>query len=880
MIKRAADRLLQWFCRKDYYLDISGDLEELYSRNAKENSARQAELNYLGDVLLLLRLSLIQKLGQNNIIYTAMLKNYFRTSYRNLLNHKLFSAINVVGLAIGLSAFLLMDEYIRFERSYDGFFSNAENIYRLTTDQITPSGEIGVRDAMSFHPSGPSLYDEFPEVTNYTTTFKFYYPLEFRQNGRSRFEKKIIAADSNFFELFDYRWLEGNPKTALKEPYSLVITEAKAFSYFGAENPIGQKLEIRGDINQTFIVRGVIENVPENTHYKFNMVMSLPSIKDRLENDGWNGYNYYTFLELQENTDIAAMDKKLVVIIKKYIEDDEISLRFNLQPVTDIHLHSNQTYEPELHGSAQSVDFLVIIATFVLTMAWVNYINLSTARALDRAKEVGLRKVIGAHKRQLIIQFMFDAFFVNLLGAVLAIILSEMSLNFFNNLIEKEISKYLWDEAFFLTRMTVFFAFGTVVSGFYPALVLSGFHPTAVLKGKLRNSSSGIRLRKGLVVLQFMISFVLIAGTFTVIQQVEYMRSIDIGIDVDQVVDFSSPFVIDEEQETRNKKLESMLSELQSQHVIKAVSSISSLPGGSGTEVGSTSGGVTIEGLTDRIGGTVYRQSVDDRTISNLDMKIIAGRNFNRKLASDTASIIVNESFLKMIGMENQAVVLERKLRFGTREDAPRWKIVGVMKDFHRTTLKQAVEPTIYFFEETCGWGLVKLDRSNMNEGLTSIKNAWQEFFPGIPPEEIVFLDQRFEKLYAEDRRFGQVFGVFSILALIVSILGLLGLASFMAVQRTKEVGVRKALGASLVQIIMLFCKEFSILLGLSAVAGFPVLYFVMSRWLDGYANRIGFPWWLAIISLVLISVFAFLTIGLQTRKVALTNPAKTLKYE
>ncbi len=805
-----------------------------------------------------------------------MLKNYFKISIRNLLRYKVYSGINILGLAFGLAAFFLISLYTSFEQSYDRFFEKSDQLYRLTTDLVN-EGVIGTRDAMSFAPSGKALSEELPEVLDYTTTYMFQ-EIAFRHSGKVRSEEHVVGADSNYFKLFDYTMIHGNPLTALEDPYSIVLTESKARDYFGSINPVGKTLELLSGFGRNFKVTGVIEDVPENTHYKFEFLISLSSIKSRIERDAWRGFNYYTYLLLDENANIPEVQEKLPDLTEKYLAEGS-SLVFNLQPVKRIHLYSNFTYEPEIHGNAKAVRFLSIIGLFVLIIAWVNYINLSTARAIDRAKEVGLRKVIGAKKGQLVTQFLFESLLINGAGILVAVGLAELFLPTFNILVGKELAKHVWESSGFLTNAVSFFLLGTFVTGLYPALVLSQFKPVIVLKGKFRNSKGGILLRKGLVVAQFAVSIVMIAGTFIVIEQVNYMRNKDKGFDIENVIGLSTPLAPEEEEEAQHERKLAFMQTLRDLTDVINVGATSDLPGGGSADISSSSGQIQIVGMTDPLRATTYIHMVDDQFFETMDMKILHGRNFNHELATDTSAIIVNQAFVRRFGIAELEKVVNERVRFGIDPENERFPIVGVLQDFNRTSLKIDIEPTVYVHQPEVRSVVVRLSATHFRDGIDEIATQWTNFFPNAPLD-IRFLDERFEKLYAEDKRFGSVFGAFSGLAILVAILGLFGLSSFMAVQRTKEMGIRKVLGAPITRIVMIFYKDFAFLIGVAALIGMPTLYLIMNGWLDNYAYRIPFPWLSAALALVIILLFALITVGYQIYKVAVLNPAKIIRYE
>lgn len=875
MIKRMAHLFFRWFCHPDYYDEIVGDLEEVYQRNQEEGQYL-AQWKYLFQVLGLFRPSLIRSFPRHFLIHPAMFRNYFKISSRNLLHHKMYSAINILGLALGLAAFLLINEYIRFEKSYDSFFEDSEQIYRLSTVQMV-NGQVGIKDAMTYHPAAKVLKDELPETETYTVTYKFG-ELVFRKGENLIKEEGVISADARFFDVFDYKLLQGSPTDALSEPNTIVLTESKANAYFGDQNPLGQTLEILGQFNRTFEVTGVIKDIPENSHYRFDMLISDESIKDRWDYDGWNGFNYYSFIKLKSSSNLSEVEDKLLSLSKKYL-GEETQMRFDLFPITDIHLQSDYTFEAETPGSEKAVAFTRIIAFFILLIAWINYVNLSTARAVNRAKEVGLRKVVGAYKRQLVGQFLFEALLVNFLAALIALLLAELSLPYFRQLIGKDILTHVWNHTPFLLNLLFFFALGTLASGFYPALVLSGFRPVAVLKGKYRNSKGGALLRKGLVVTQFAASLVLIAGTFTVYQQLQFMQGKDLGINTDYVVGFQMPAVADDQREVYETQFKSFKETLEQHTAVEKVGGTSNLPGGGSSDINSNAGKLRIVGLTESQTGTIYVQYNDEDFLEAVNMQLLYGRNFDRNRKADSMVVMVNQALLRKFNIADEESVINEYLQPGDDEDNDKLQIIGVVKDFNRTSLKSSVEPTIYA-PEYAPWAMVvKLNPEQFQEGLAYLQETWTTFFPDTPLD-YDFLDDRFASLYEQDQRFGQIFGTFSTLAIIIAMMGLFGLSSFMAVQRTTEVGVRKVLGASISNIIAIFYKDFLALLGLAGLIGIPATYLGMNSWLENYAYRIDFPWPITVLALSMVIVFALLTVGYQIYKVAILDPAKTLRDE
>ena len=879
-MKQIADRLFAWFCHPEYYPDIKGDLEELYDRHL-EAGVRFPDLKYTLDVLLLFRISLIRPISvfENSIINTAMIYNYLKVSIRTLMRQKVYSAINIIGLAVGLAGFLLINEYVAFESSYDAFNEDADVLYRVSTVERGDGG-VNVKDAMASYSVGELLQEKTPEVLSHTVS-KRISDVIFRNGNVVFTEKKVISADSAFFDHFSFKLLKGNKDEVFSGPLQVVLSESKAKTYFGDQDPIGKTLEVLAPFKVSVTVTGIMQDIPINTHYHFDILLSDKTLVDMRDYKNWNWNNYYVYVKLHPETDMAELQEKAdAAAMGVYGEDNTDFWEFTL--AKNIYLQSDFTYEPQIQGSEKAVSFLAIISLFILLIAWINYINLSTAKAVDRAKEVGLRKVVGAFKFQLTAQFLFEALLINLMGAVFALVLSELLLDFFNQLVGKEILLHVWNNGPFLINLGLFVLLGTFVSGMYPALVLSGFKPIAVLKGKYANSKTGVKLRKGLVIAQFAASLVLIAATFTVQQQVNYMKGKDIGIDTEHVAMVSVPRSGAETREQYNaylSKFNTMKEEMRSHSTILSLGGTNSMPGGESSDISSTTNKMGIPGLTEQLQSTTYLQLFDGDFVETLDMKILAGRDFDKDIASDSAAIMVNESFLRRLNIADMAAVVGQQLMMGEQGDADHYRIIGVVKDFNRTTLKTAVEPTVYLPGFNSRNLAIKLQGDKYKEALAHLEQTWNGYFPDSP-FEFTFIDARFDALYDQDERFGNVFAVFSVFSILVATLGLFGLVSFLALQRTKEIGIRKVLGASIGQIVGIFYKDFIILLAISAVLGIPAIYFSMNAWLENYAFRISFPWLMTGASLLIVVVFALVTVGYQTYQVAIKDPSTTLRNE
>ena len=869
-------KLIRTFLRHEYVEEVEGDMEERFRDDLEIYSSRKARLIFAWQTIRLMRSALLKKPGRHiRLNQYGMFKNHLKISTRYLAKNKRFTFINVLGLAIGLASFLLINEYIRFEKSYDNFFTDADQLYRVSYLRLD-NGEIKVKDAYSSYSVGEALNDELPEVLRHTVT-KGLRPTVLKYGQKTFTENNAVSADSNFLHLFDYKVLKGNPRTMLSGPASVVLTESRASTIFGEEDPIGKVIDAITPYNFSYQVTGVIEDIPVNTHYRFDMLVSDKTLKDEDDYQNWSYNNYMVYLKLKKGAVAGELNGKATAIIEKYKEYHG-NVRLDIHPVKDIYLHSDFSYEPQPLGSKQSVDFLMIISVFILVIAWVNYINLSTARSVERAREVGMRKVLGAVRKQLVAQFLLETLLVNFLGALIALSIAELFLPSFNQLVEKQIIGHVWNHPPFLIRLTIFWLLGSIASGFYPALILSGFHPIAILKGKFKTSGSGATLRKGLVIVQFAASLILIATTFIIYQQVNYMQGRDLGISIDKVISVQVPAFnsnTDQAIDTYHKRIKSFKASLNTHSAIIGLGATSNLPGGISDDINVWNTTYQIAGHSEKQRGATFVQMNDNGFLKAMDLQLRAGRNFNTESASDSNAVLVNEAFLKRSDIYDYTQAVNSKLLLGGNQ----FNIVGVVNDFNRTSLKQGIEPTMYLPRSHVRNLVIKLNDANYLAGIEHLKQKWSSFFPDLPFEP-VFIDDRFLALYKQDRQFGNIFSVFSILAISIAILGLYGLASFYSMQRSKEVGVRKVLGASKLQISYLFCKNFFQLIGLSAIIGLPIVYFSMDRWLNNYAYRIDFPWWLLVISLLIILLFAFFAIGYQTQKVASLDPAKTLKYE
>jgi putative ABC transport system permease protein len=794
-----------------------------------------------------------------------MLKNYIRIAYRNLLKNSVFSFVNIFGLAVGMAAFLFIVQYVRFERSYEDFHKSADNIYRITLD-IYNGSEFEVTDCETHAPMGPLLKEEMPEVKDFVRMFGNDGLVHIKA-GTQKYMDNIYFSDPSVFSIFSYDLLHGDHQQALTDPFQAVLTKSIALKYFGRINVVGETIEIDKEL---YHVSAVIGDVPPNTHLKFGVLLShstLPKIKKWYKEDGWNGNNEYTYLLMEPGTDLAAFNRKLAARSATLVDKIDND-RYVAESVKDIHLYSNKTYEPEANGDAGVVSYLMIIAAFVITIAWVNYINLSTARAVERAREVGIRKVMGSVKAQLVSQFLYESIIVNVLAGAFAFIIFQTGLPFFRELTAQPLSLNLLKDHIFWYLFGSMLVAGSLLSGIYPAFVLASFQPVAVLKGKFRSSAHGQRLRKGLVIFQFGATVVLIICMCTVYLQVQHLRTQDLGMSIDQTLVVRAPQL--DTDSVFKSSFQNFKTELLRNPGIKTVARSETLPGISMQELNTSS--LSILGQNRKTGYEYYIFSIDADFIPALNMKLVAGRNFESGI-SDHHQVIMNEEGIRKLGFKNAEEAIGAKVSYNSAT------IIGVIRNYYHRSPKEEHIPMLLNYREDANYFSLRLKSQNTNETITSVKQVWENVFPGSV-FDYFFLDQKYDQQYQADARFGNVMATFSGLIILIACLGLFGLSSYTIVQRTKEIGIRKVLGASVIQIVQLLSMDFAKVIITAALLALPIAYFVMKEWLAGYAVRININVWMFVLPVTAILLLALSTVGFQTIKTALSNPTDSLKQE
>ncbi|WP_353181276.1 ABC transporter permease [Parapedobacter lycopersici] len=801
-----------------------------------------------------------------------MLKNYLKTAWRNLIRQRVFSAINIVGLAIGLATCLLISLFVIDELSYDRFNEKADRIVRVVFKGTVRGGAINEAHVMP--PVAQALKAEYPEVEEATRIRRAGKPF-FEVGDKLFYEEETAFADANIFDVFTLPMLHGNPKTALNEPYSVVITEDVAKKYFGKEDAVGQEIRIRDD-NMPLKVTGVIKNIPRNSHFHFDLFASMASFPNA-NSTSWMESEFFTYLVLRPGYDYKTLETKLPAVFEKYISPqfpeafgmsytdyrkagNEIGLR--LQPLTDIHLHSDFAYDLSAPGDIRYVYIFGAVALFMLLIASINFMNLATAGASKRAREVGVRKVLGSGRRVLAYQFLTESILIVFISLLLAIGIVVAALPLFNHLLEETFTLDFLGNGWVLSALLLLGLAVGILSGSYPAFFLSAFKPVAVLKGKLTPDNKAIGLRSGLVVFQFFISIVLIFCTMVVYRQLQYIQHKKLGYDKEQVLILQT-WPLGNNEPAFKQQL------LQDARVINITSSSYVPAGASGNNnffvhpFGNPSAGVKT-----------LRYDVDDHYLQTLGIELKAGRNFSPEYGTDSAAVIINEAAAAAFGWKDNA--LGQAL---ASQENKALRVIGVVRDFHFKSLHEPITPLVMMMNAGSGNLIVKIKAGDTEGFLHTLEERYSAFNPDIPLS-YSFLDDRITNTYRTEMKTGNILGVFAGLTIFVACLGLFGLATFMTSQRTKEIGIRKVLGASVSQVVRMLSSTFVKLVLIAFLVATPTAWWIMNTWLETFAYRIETQLWIAVSAGVLTLAIALLTVGWQAVKAATANPVESLRDE
>ncbi len=805
-----------------------------------------------------------------------MFINYLKITLRIIRNTKLFSIINILGLSIGMAACLLILHYVTFEKSYDSFHDKSDRIYRLRYERISEDGSA-VRFASCTPPAGALIRERFPEVETLARIFRYRGVVVSYENVRFT-EERVYHAEPEFVDIFDFKFIEGDAKKSLGGVDNALISESIAKKYFGEDNPIGKLLHV--DKETAYQVSGIFADVPANSHIKFDILLSFENFAkssgpDYMEN--WGHTGMFTYVILKEGTELPEFEKKIEDLIEaefgEALRSYNMIMNLPMQPVIDIHLTSHFMQEFEVNGDKNAINSLLIIALFIIIIAWVNYINLSTSRSLTRAKEVGLRKAVGGSRQQLMLQFILETILINLISMLIAVGLIQLALPWFCHLTEIPQTFPFWGQSWVWVIIPVLFFLGIIFSGLYPVFALSSFHPIDTLRGKIGITTKGIGLRKALVIFQYAMALALITGTLTVYNQIDYMKNQNLGFDIQKVLVVKVPRVKDE---SFAEKVNTFKDNLVKLNFVEKTCLVTEVPG---RQIYWDAGAIRKAGEDANKGKNYQIVGVDYDFADVFNVQFVAGRNFSREHPSDVKALVFNETAVQWMGFASPQAAVGQEVNYWGEI----FTIIGVLKDYHQQSPKQSFEPHIFRYmpqgRHNLGQFAVKINTTNIRQTVTEIENQYSELFPGNP-FEYFFLDDYFDQQYKADVLFGTVFGIFALLAIFVTSLGILGLVAFMVTQRTKEIGVRKVLGANIKQILYILIMEVVKLIILSFIILVPVLYWGIDQWLQSFAVRMDPDFSLFIIPLLVTLIITIITIGTHVIKAALSNPVDSLRYE
>ncbi|MEX6687984.1 ABC transporter permease [Danxiaibacter flavus] len=806
-----------------------------------------------------------------------MFKNYFKTAFRSLQKNKGFTAINVFGLAAGIATCLIIMLYVTDELSYDKFNINAQRIYRIDNQIKFGNNAFDIGEAPAA--MGPAFAAEYPQIEHYTR-FRNRGPITITKGDEKIVEDKVIYADSSLFNVFTLPIVDGDQRTALKEPQSVAITESAAKRYFGNARPLGKTMEIN---SKPYRVSAVIKNIPSQSHFNYDFFLPLSGLDESREID-WLSENFHTYIVVKEGTDIAGLEKQFNKSLEAAVAPELKSVaniafddfkkdggyvRCSLMPLLKIHLHSNKPDELSVNGNLQYVYIFSAIAIFILLIACVNFMNLSTARSSNRAKEVGVRKVLGSDRRNLITQFLTESFVISFIAFMAATVLTFLLLPLFNHLAQKNISGLVLLAP---SRLAVIVALMIVVSllaGSYPAFFLSSFQPVDVLKGKLAKGFKGSVLRNALVVFQFAISITLMVGTTVIYSQLNYIHQKDVGFNKEQVLIIQNTSAL-------GSQSEAFKNEVMQLPVVKAATFTGYLP----TNNWRNSTGLFPDMNFDVENAILSQEwEVDENYIPTMQMQLVSGRNFSKDFATDSNAIIINEAAAKYFEGKDPINKKMYAVENAATKKISSFSIVGVIKNFNFNSLREQVTPLALLYRKNLGSLALRINTADIPGLVSQLKSKWKVMAPSHA-FSYTFMDEEFNKQYQADQRTGSLSITFSILAILIACLGLLGLVTYAAEQRIKEIGIRKVLGANVTGIIAMLSGDFVKLVCIAVVIATPVAWLAMNKWLQEFAYRITIQLWLFALAGIIALIIALATVSFQAIKAAMANPVKSLRSE
>jgi putative ABC transport system permease protein len=870
-------RFLRWFCREDYLEEIEGDLTEVFEKQF-EQFPRKAKWKFAWSVIKYFRPEFMKSFRNHQPNAYGMYKSYFTIGWRNLIRQKMYSSIKIGGFAVGIAACLLIALFIRQELSYDNHYANQDRIYRvLRHSSLNGEASVGIHLPAPFANVLQQDYPEIEKAGHYNAIENFGSGSnEVRRVDKSEsfHEEGFIFVSQDMLDILEIPFVAGSPQHALLQPNTVVITRQKAEKYFPNEDPIGKVIILNNDEKRQYQVTGVIEEFPANSHLHSDFLMTL-SDKEFWpgEQTSWRNQNYIDYVRVRPGTNIAALENKMSAILEKYIlpyvlairndkgEIDWIkSIRFELQPVKDIYLNEVGASDQLQHGDIRYIWLFGSIAAFILIIACINFINLSTARSASRAREVGLRKVVGSLRSSLIKQFLAESVLFSFCSFVVGSILAWAFLPYFNLLLAKSLA-FPWKELWFLPTMGAAALLVGVVAGLYPAFYLSSFRPAQVLKGNVILGSNSTT-RSVLVVFQFSVSVFLIISTVVVHRQMNYVLSKKLGYDKEQVL-------ILEGTHTLDSKVITFKNELTRISHVKSASISGYLPVNGARRNG---GGMWVEGMKEEDQVNSQHWAIDHDYVKTLGLNILKGRDFSIQIQSDSNAMVINESLAK---------ALHLKEPIGSRlyNWLGGWTVIGVVEDFHSESMRESIKPMGLFIRSSPNTIAVKLSTTDMPGAIESVTKVWNKFSPD-QPIRFTFLDQRYAQMYGDVERVGNVFTSFAILAIIVACLGLFALSAFMVEQRSKEISIRLVLGASLNSILNLLTFNFVKMVLVAIIIASPMAWYMMTNWLQDFSYKTEITWDIYALAGIISIAIALLTIGYQSFRAALMNPVDSLKSE
>ncbi|WKN41480.1 ABC transporter permease [Tunicatimonas pelagia] len=879
----AATIFLRWYCRSELLDEVEGDLYELFQRRVETKGLQRAQLRYWLNVLMFFHPDYIRKRKYYPTNHTAMLRNYFHITFRQLQKHKAFSVINLSGLALGMAAFILILEYVGYQQSFNRFHTQLPNLYRvLFQKEGQPSMEVISPGVAAFS------QENFPEVADFCRLAQgvargtvTYYDDSLGQYLQSHLEAEPIAyADGSFFRMFSFPVLQGSPN-ALQSPNTIALSQSYAQKYFGDQEPIGKVLTLNNMFGNTAYTVGIVyQDMPENSDIRYDMLFSLQTLANPANRNGndWarldnvDAQYVYTYLLLQDGTDPKALQGQLTDYKMTLQPDDEDLIR--LQPFRYVHLAQSLGDADPTFGKLPFVYMLSGIALLILLIAWLNYINLSTAGAMKRAKEVGVRKVVGARRKQLIGQFLGESFLLNSLAFGLALLLVMLVQDYFNQLTGQTLSlASLAPQHDWMLGVLLLLA-GSVASGSYTAFVLSSFKPLRVLKGALGQAGKGVLLRRVLVVFQFSVSVILMIGTLVLFRQLQFMQNRDLHMDMEQLLTFYAPSV--GKDDSFAQRTASFQNELEQLSFVQNYTNSGSVPG---MYYNFSTSGVTSLHPAPEDEKKVYDfLNIDHRYLDTYDITLIAGKNFTPQMCESPPDqvdqVMVNEKAALELGFASAQEAIGQKILYGRERE-----IIGVVHDYNHQSLKKAITPMIFMPRNNGVFFTVRLTTDQLPAKVSELEQRFEEYFPGNP-FEFFFADERYNQQYQAEQQYQQVFTAASGLAIFIACLGLFGLATFTAQQRVKEISIRKVLGASVSSIVRLVSKDFLWLIMIANLFAWPLAWWAARHWLQDFAYQAELGWWIFVLASGAALLIAIATISFQSIKAALANPVDSLRNE